>query len=338
MHVIAIAVAGGRAKAAGAAAAKATAERLLGRQVEDGDRRVHVAIAVGLAEAGKLEEAMSLAQELDHPWGYYAVAVAQIEAGDVGAAKATTRSMPIGTWRNWACDGVVTALTKAGRTDEALAFARSLGDEYENCAYVAMCKAKASLGDIEGAKAALSRISLPKFKASAMCSIAQAQLAAGDLNEAYATVDQCVRIILEEHLYPYFGEHWCEELVAVCSSLAEAYASEGNADGYSKCIEAAKRLPTSYFANIAETQARTGDLAGASETIDAAREELASFELVALRCAGRGYAKTHDNLDAFIRSIKTLKEPYERGYAWLGIAEGLIQKQEEAKKKKGEQE
>ena len=44
------------------------------------------------------------------------------------------------------------------------------------------------------------------------------------------------------------------------------------------------------------------------------------------------------DLDELIRFVKALKEPLERGYAYLGAAEGLIQKQEEAEKRKGAQE
>ena len=339
-------IACGRARAGDATSAKATADRLLSEEVELGGREtVYAAIATGLAEAGKIEEALSAARESYMALAFHAVVNAQLKAGDINAAKATVRSMAVGPWRDRACSGVVTALIKADKADEALAFARGMGDGYEERTYVAMCKAKASSGDIEGAKALARKTSSPWTKAAAICSIAQAQLAAGDVKGAHAVVDQCARTIGKAPTPPGPRTFVAEELARVYLSIAEAYAAAGDADGYSTCIEAAKRLTTFDFANIAETQARTGDLAGASETIDALRN-LDRLEVIAplrpnfaaQQSAGRGYAATHDDLDDLIRFIKALKDPLERGFAYLGAAEGLIQKQEEAKKQKGAQE
>jgi len=331
------AIAGGWARAKGLESAKAAADRLLkllvspeqtGETEKDVgyfNNHIYKAISRALAESGDIEGAIAIAREFDL-MAYAAIINAQIEAGDLEAAKATALSMTPMNGRFWAYEKVACALAKAGRDDEALSLCATIdGIDYGTSVYAGLCKASTSVGDLDRARTLIEKMASPWPKAIATRDIAKAQLAAGDIEGAHATMDHCVENV-EPDLYGH--DTSIRHVLSIYLSIAEAYAAAGDVDGREKCLQMAKDLTQALrnAGSLAEAQARMGDLAGAGTTL-AGLGRNSMWEMCrGLRDAAKSYARTRSGLDALVRWIQALPTPQQRAWAYLGAGQGLIEK------------
>jgi len=297
-----------------------------------------------LAEKRNLTDTRSVVNDIEDPYArasaQCAIAEVLARSGRIDDAKAAAQQIERGAMQNRAQAEIAYGLAAAGSAPKAMGVAGAIADaNARSFACLRVCEAQLDKGDMEGAKTAARQIADRTCRGDAYCAMLSAQLEAGDLAGARATVE----LVSDD------------DKTAALLSIAEAHAAAGDlsramdfialARGAADAGSAAGR-PKSYQA-VAETQARIGDIVAAAVTIgsmtkgyrfssgdDSAWSEpglqsvtLARLRLKMLRATAKAYAAGTAPLDELRRHTKTLKTPLERAHAYLGAAEGLIQKQ-----------
>ena len=289
-----IAIAGAQAAAGDIEGALAT----IG--IEDGGWHAQAlcAIAGAQATAGDIEGALASARSIEdavyvRAQALCAIAGAQATAGDIEGALASARSIEDAVYvRAQALIAIAGAQAAAGDIEGALASARSIEDA-DRCAQalIAIAGAQAAAGDIEGALASARSIedleptdlerhyqsaneiedARAAWRDEALCAIAEAQAAAGDIEGALASARS-----IEESVYVR-----AQALIAIAGAQAAAGDIEGALASarsiedleptelerhYQSAHEIKDALATQRaeaLRTIAEAQAAAGDIEGA---------------------------------------------------------------------------
>ena len=268
-----------------------------------------IAIAGAQAAAGDIEGALATISIEDGGWhaqALCAIAGAQAAAGDIEGALASARSIEDAVYvRAQALIAIAGAQAAAGDIEGALASARSIEDA-DRCAQalIAIAGAQAAAGDIEGALASARSIedleptdlerhyqsaneiedARAAWRDEALCAIAEAQAAAGDIEGALANARS-----IEESVYVR-----AQALVAIAGAQAAAGDIEGALASarsiedleptdlerhYQSAHEIKDALATQRaeaLRAIAEAQAAAGDIEGALASAQSIEESVYS--------------------------------------------------------------
>lgn len=306
----------------------------------------YLIIAKGLAGAGKIEAAISFAEDIDNAYpraqAYRSIVVAHARAGDFDAAKAIARDMGGPGNHAWVYADLARIMAAAGKMTEAREIVESIGyADIRAGTYERICTELAWKGNIDGALEALQYVTDLDAKSRVRRTIVEAQLEAGDLQAARATANLIVGdgkfqafLLLAE----YYSVARDDLAFAQCLGIAKDYV---------KALDGDEKVNGSCA--IAEALAKKGDLDDAIACMNAATKEnhfqgvrlphffmsaaqrsAAASRLDMVRKIARAYAGIHDPLPNLLPWIKELGSPEDRARAYLGAAQGLIEKQKES--------
>lgn len=219
--------------------------------------------------AAAMQETQSIAEPLMLAGAYDAIAKAQIQAGDLAAAKATVAHGALMTDDLYA--RIVRAEAEAGDVASARATAERINSPYrKKVSYRAIITALLKTGDVAGALATVSQMggepidrtvfpTVPDEQLDAYLEIARAQIQAGDRSGAVTSLRAAIKPAARGTC---MGPHL--EIVAVQVEL-------GDKAGAAAMLEIARENAENYhgqgrstiYGDVFKAQVLAGDLAGA---------------------------------------------------------------------------
>lgn len=261
------------------------------------------------------------------------LAAAQLEFADIAGAQATAARIRNGASQATVLSRIAVALAQHDQGDaakaalaQAVTAAQAYRDLYgydKSRAFLEIVKAEAATKDFHAALDTARQISDGFTKNQAFAFIALAQAKSGDAPAAVQTVDSIV------------NDAAAKNREDTLQDIAIAQADAGNLAGAQATLAL---LPNDYdtssvTAAIAVAQARAGNFKAALSTSDLLSEHdrrAWSFRIFAVRGIAKAQAETGDAVAAKLW-IASLNTPALEASALMGIAEGLLAKNETAK-------
>ncbi|MBI3621599.1 MAG: hypothetical protein HY208_05360 [Nitrospirae bacterium] len=286
-------------------------------------------LVVAQLQTGDIQGALHTAASIEagHPQASALKAIAdkQLKTGDSSAARhtlqdaiqATTRITNSGDiaksdilWR------IAATQAAAGDLNGAKVTAAAIKTEaHKAFAFHDIARAQIARGDIEGARKTIKQIaeepiSQSNTRSVAELDIAGAQVKAGHLSDAKATVDS----LNKEYRQTGLG------------TIARVQAETGDFTGAMETVAAIKDtdVKSSTLHEIAQAQTNAGDFKGAVQTVALIPDQEPQWQKFdTLRDISRARVKT-TNAKEVLAWANTITNPLEHSAALLGIAEGLI--------------
>jgi len=298
-------------------------------------------------------------------WIYSKIAQTQAEMGNIVEAKASIAKMRRERYKNLANQAIVKAQVKIGELAEAKNSAINVRDDYQkSIIYSEIAIVQAENGDLIGARKTIKEAkeiaaACPDDgKYSHHIEIAKAQAKVGDTAEALKTLQRAKAVTVTPSRRPYrdSSERQYREII-------KAQAEIGDISGAKEIIASSIEHKTTAYAEVARVQAIAGDVTGAKDTLASissnARTMAGAYCEIARSLAKKGniaeakdiiakfpnhtslvtmvyfeIAKTlakRGDLEKLLSWAESLENNYNRAYAYLGVADGLIEQKDEKK-------
>ena len=291
--------------------------------------------AASLARAWKIDEARSVAAEIKDDLGsstaWEGIAQAYLNLGDLKSAEAVIPKMErLDAARITA--KIAEAQIRAGDTRGAKVLTSSHhNDLYESEAWVDVVQQRLKANDVAGAVTAAESISEPQDRVTALAAIVAQLVKQNDPATAHKLATQAAHDAQQVD----FPDHMADAF----SSVAKAQSTAGDHDGATESLQRLRReaekldekdwrtdAPRKWhmIAMIATTQADIGDFQAAENTIAQMQFDDNDRErATATRSIATLIARTNGYPEA-ARWSQTLTPEMVRCYAWVGVAEGLL--------------
>ena len=296
-------------------------------------------------------------------WIYSKIAQTQAEMGNIVEAKASMAKMRRERYKNLTNQAIVKAQVKIGELAEAKNSAINVRDDYQkSIIYSEIAIVQAENGDLIGARKTIKEAK----EIAAACpddgkylhhiEIAKAQAKVGDTAEALKTLQRAKAVTPSQISYRDSSEKQYREIVKVQAEI-------GDISGAKEIIASSIEHKTIAYAEVARVQAITGDITGAKDTLAnissdtramtgvhceiarslAKRGNIAEAEDIIAKLPNRTplvtmvyfeIAKTlakRGDLEKLLSWGDSLENNYNRVYAYLGVADGLIEQKDEKK-------
>jgi hypothetical protein len=288
-------VAAVQAAAGDVAGARQTAESIASKQPQAyayrdiAEARVKAGDLAGARElvdlAKKAADAVTV--KIDQQSTLQDVAGAEADAGDLEGARKMADDINHPFMKAMALRMVVTAQARAGDVAGARQAADAIIDDYaKGLALGDVAGAQARAGQVKEALETAGAIENPDARQAAYRQIAAVQLKAGDSAGSRQSLD--LAIAATEEVHNPGSKAWAYRCAAIGQAQAgDVPAALKTAGG----IEQAYARALAYGA-VAEIQDRTGDHAGAKQTLDLAKKSAASIDSSGEKSAYRDIAAT----------------------------------------------
>jgi hypothetical protein len=229
---------------------------------------------------------------------YAAIAGARAAAGDIPSAVSAANAIDDSSAKNMAFEHIVEALAARGDINGAIGYCSQTSQIYRTRSYAAIARAQAAQGNIAAAAKTAGNLEDSSEQALTYIAVAEAQVKAGDSSAARSTLEQAraaadqVPGYLSHSVYGAIAraEVKAENQAAaddlrkidpsyIASQIAIAQAQMGDVS----TARATAGEVTDQFdqvnadSSIAEALAKSDDLPGAAQALNAAREALSTI-------------------------------------------------------------
>jgi len=219
-----------------------------------------------------LGEALAIANTLpaaQRSSSIFSIATTKLMMGDVEGAKEIRDSLPVGDlMRDFVDSGLAVKLAENGDIPAANSAASIIGNQSaRNSAFIQIISHQATSGDLSGALNQARNLGTPELIITGLTGIASVQFAGNDRAGGLATMGEAEGVVNS------IGNQPAQE--SAMFSIALSYALSGETNRAMGFVEKLRKNPfyaLMVLATIAKAQAKTGDMAGANNTLKEANK------------------------------------------------------------------
>ncbi|MFC1675440.1 protein kinase [Planctomycetota bacterium] len=296
-------------------------------------RKVYEKIVVSQLKAGGVDKAKAVATGISdnrtRKEAFVAISEALVDDDNIKEAKAIAEYVEDSESKDCIYEVIIKGQLDAGDIISAMDSVLCISKNRE-ASYCAIVGAQASAGDIIGAKATaakLSRHSISGFSAYNL--IAKAQAKMGDIKVAQETFKKN-RAVIETVISKFERNEkdkdfvsWYKPQTYIDIVRAQAWVQDfAGAKVTAANINDSESRNSAYCA-VAEVQAEVGDIRGAMVTTAEISDNSKKKDVLSSIVKAKAKTSTPEILLSWIES---LKNDYSRTYAYLSVAESLIEK------------